>query len=296
MSRSKRASRSADANAGDQLRQLKELSDDPESQLHYALQVMEQSGHLDVLRTAIGIIGEARDTAHRDALIRKYDWCEAHGDTSGFVREAIVKAMQPIVQPQDLPLLQRAMTTYQLDGIYETCAGLRAAALIAANNVDPDFAAMFAARFLTDPQTSFSGEPAFTAIRVLAAQQDLAPIFGVVSWGNAIGEVIGEGLRNLTDLPSSLLPLLIEHYRDSEDEQVILGLWDLLLGHPSRDEWTEELDRFFRTTTLMDLYGIIAMQVVASRSDVLIRKLRDIASLETDSMRRTMLEQALELA
>jgi hypothetical protein len=296
MPRPGRASRSSNADAAEHMRRLKELSDDPITQIDVALQVMQSSGRLDVLRTAIGIIGDSRDPAHRDALLRKYDWCESHGDTSGYVREAIIKAMQPIVQPGDLPLLQRAMTTYQMDGMYETCAGLRAAALIAANNVDPDFAALFAARFLTDPLTSFSGEPAFTAIRVLAAQQDLAPIFGMVSWGKAIGEVIGEGLRNLTDLPASLLPLLIEQYRESEDEQVILGLWDLLLGHPSRDEWAEELDRFFRTTTLMDLYGIIAIQVVASRSGVLIQTLRDVASLETDSMRRAMLEQALELA
>lgn len=296
MPRPGRASRSSNADAAEHMRRLKELSDDPITQINVALQVMQSSGRLDVLRTAIGIIGDWRDPAHRDALLRKYDWCETHGDTSGYVREAIIKAMQPVVQPGDLPLLQRAMTTYQMDGMYETCAGLRAAALIAANNVDPDFAALFAARFLTDPLTSFSGEPAFTAIRVLAAQQDLAPIFGMVSWGKAIGEVIGEGLRNLTDLPASLLPLLIEQYRESEDEQVILGLWDLLLGHPSRDEWAEELDLFFRTTTLMDLYGIIAIQVVASRSGVLIQTLRDVASLETDSMRRAMLEQALELA
>jgi hypothetical protein len=281
-----------------QLRELKDAADDPEAQLSTALKIMKTSRHLDAVRTAIGIIGNTQDSAHRDALYEKYAWCEAQGargDTSGYIREAIVKALHPIIQPGDLPLLQQALTTYQMDGAYEVCAGLRAAALIAANEIDPGFAALFGARFLTDPLNSFSGEPASTAIRVLAAQQNLAPIFGLVSWGNAVGETIGEGLRNLVDLPASLLPLIVDQYRESEDEQIVLGLWDLLLGHPTRDEWVEEMSRFFRTTTLMDLYGIIAIQVVASRSETLIMALRDLASDEHDPLRRQLLDQALEL-
>lgn len=260
---------------------------------------MHTSRHLDVVRTAIGVVGESHDMASRDALVAKYDWCEAkpgQHDSGGYIREAIVKALRPIVQPGDLPLLQRALTTYQMDGAYEVCAGLRAAALIAANEVDPGFAALFAARFLTDPRTSFSGEPATTAIRVLAAQQNLAPIFGLVSWGVANGETIGEGLRHLVDLPASLLPLLIERYRESEDEQVVLGLFDLLLGHPTRDGWAGEILAFFRSTTLMELYGVIAIQVVASRSAVLIGALRDLRETEFDPLRQGMLDQALELA
>lgn len=294
-----RSPRSSRADAAELLREIRALSDDPEAQLQVALRAMETSPHLDVLRTAIGIVGERRDSAHRDALIRKYEWCEAkpgQHDSGGYVREAIIKALQPIVQPGDLALLQRALTTYQLDGAYELCAGLRAAALIATNEIDPGFAALFAARFLTDPQNSFSGEPATTAIRVLIAQQNLAPVFGLVSWGQANGETIGEGLRNLVDLPPSLLPLLIERYRESEDEQVILGLFDLLLNHPTRDERVEEIMTFFRTTTLMDLYGIIAIQVVASRSGALIEALRDLRATELDRLRQQMLDQALELA
>jgi hypothetical protein len=143
---------------------------------------------------------------------------------------------------------------------------------------------------------SFSGEPARTAIQTLAAQQNLAPIFGLASWGNAIGEVIGDALRNLVDLPASLLPILIEQYRDSEDEQIVLGLFDLLLGHATRDSWVNELTLFFRTTALIDLYGIIAMQIVGSRSEVLIGMLRNLAEIEQDREKKALLDHALELA
>lgn len=299
MTPSGRSSRTPRADAGTQLRELRDMAHDPDAQVTAALKAMRSSRHLDVVRTAIVIIGETRDAGYRDALYEKYEWCETQGtrgDSGGYIREAIVKALQPVVQPVDLPLLQRAMTTYQMDGMYEVCAGLRAAALIAANDVDPAFATLFAARLLTDPKNSLSGEPARTAIRVLAAQQELAPIFGLVSWGNANGETIAEGLRHLTALPASLVPLLVDQYRESEDEQVVLGLWDLLLGHPTRDEWVDELLRFLRTTTLMDLYGIIAIQVVASRSGPMIEALRELSRVERDPLRQQLLDQALALA
>jgi hypothetical protein len=281
------------------IRVMREITDDPKAQLSIALKALRTSRHLDVVRTALGIIGATEDPAHRPVLHDKYAWCHtqgARGDTSGYIREAIIRALQPIIGPEDRDLLLQALTTYQVDEIYDVCGGLRATALIAANDFDPDLAALFAARFLTDPQNSLSGEPTNTAIRVLAAQQNLAPIFGLVSWGNALGEIIGEGLRNLVDLPASLLPLLIEQYRESEDEQIVLGLSDLLLGHRTRDEWVDEFMAFFRSTTLMDMYGIIAIQVVASRSGAMIDAMRELTVKERDPLRRQLLEQALELA
>ncbi|HWV24116.1 MAG TPA: hypothetical protein VNZ58_07990 [Thermomicrobiales bacterium] len=277
------------------IRTLRDM-EDPASQLHEAVRLMEKSRDLDVVRAAIGIIGDAADPDLRSALHRKYDACEQRNDGSGYIRAAIVRALQPIVQESDRPLLQRALTTYQMVGLYEVCAELRAAALVTVNDLDPGFAALFAARFLTDPRNSFSGEPARTAIQLLAAQQNLAPIFALASWGNAIGEIIGDALRNLVELPESLLPLLIMHYRDSEDEQVLLGLFDLLLGHATRDDWMDEFALFFRSTTLIDLYGIVAMQIVASRSEVLIGLLRNLAEIERDPVRKSLLDHALELA
>lgn len=291
--------KSPHAESDAQLRALKAMADDPDAQLGEAVRLMEKSRHLEVVRTAIGLIGNAGDPAMRAALHRKYEWCESQPgqrDGSGYIRAALVRALQPIVQQDDLPLLQRALTSYQMVGMYEVCAELRAAALVTVNDLDPGFAALFGARFLTDPRNSFSGEPARTAIQLLAAQQNLAPIFGLASWGNAIGEVIGDALRNLVDLPASLLPLLIERYRESEDEQILLGLFDLLLGHATRDEWTEAFTLFFRTTTLIDLYGIVAMQIVGSRSEVLIGLLKNLSEVERDREKKALLDHALELA
>jgi hypothetical protein len=293
-----RSRKSPHADATAQLSELAALALDPAAWIERATALMESSRHLEVVRTAVKVLEEAADPQLRPVLYAKYEWCErkpSTRDSSGFIRAAIVRALHPIVQPDDLPLLERALTTYQMQGLYELCAELRAVALVAVNDLDPGFAAFFAARFLTDPLTSFSGEPARTAIQVLAAQQQLAPIFGLASWGNAHGEVVGEALRHLTGLPASLVPLLIAHYRESEDEQVLLGLFDLLLEHPSRASWKDEIGTFLRTTALLDLYGIVAMQIVASRDEALITLLRDLATTERDREKARLLKHALEL-
>lgn len=269
---------------------------DSDEQRREALRLLQSSRDPDVARAAIAILGDAADPDLRPALHRAYDAWEQRGDGTGQVRAAVVRALQPIVQEGDLPLLQRALATYQMVGMYEVCAELRAAALVTLNDLDPGLAALYAARFLTDPRNSFSGEPARTAIQLLAAQQNLAPVFGLASWGSAPGETIGDALRNLIDLPAPLLPLLIDQYRDSDDEQILLGLFDLLLGHRTRDDWLDEFARFFRTTSLVDLYGIVAMQIVASRSEPLITLLRTLAGTEPDPTRKSLLDHALELA
>jgi hypothetical protein len=52
---------------------------------------------------------------------------------------------------------------------------------------------------------------------------------------------------------SDLLPLLVDQYIDSEDEQIILGVFELLLGYRNRDAWAPTIETWFRITTLLDL-------------------------------------------
>lgn len=260
--------------------------------------IMHEGRDLDTVRRAIGMIGDTEDPAFRGDLKQKYDWCDSQPekrDGGGYIRAAIVRALRPISDPTDVDLFQRAMSSYEIDGAMELDGDLRAAGLLAMNDIDPDLAANWAARLVLDPQMTFSGDPANTAIRLLASHGNLAPIFGLVSWGESRTDVLAEGLRNLVELQVELLPILVDRYLDNDDEQIILGLFDLLLAHRSRDSWTSEIEHWFRTTTVMDLYGIVAIQVVASRSEPLITMLRNLREFEIDAMRVSMLDQALEL-
>lgn len=264
-----------------------------------AIQLMHTSRDLEIVQHAIKVLGAMESPDTRDDLLTKYEWCQAQPhkrDGGAFIRSAILRALRPVSAPDDAALFQQAMLTYELDGPTEVCADLRAAGLLAMNDVNPDLAANFAARFVLDSQFTFSGEPATTAMALLASHGNLAPIFGVVSWGKGRNDVLAEGLRNLIELPAELLPILVDQYIENEDEQIILGLFDLLLGHPSRDTWVGTMERWLRTTTVMDLYGIVAIQLVGSRSETLITMLRRLREEEFDRLRQGMLDQALALA
>lgn len=281
----------------DHLDALKSLRGDDQTQAAVAL--IRDSRDLEVVRFAIEIVRIAKQPEFRNQLLEKYDWCQAQPhrrDGGGYIRAAIVRALIPISAPDDSRLFQQAILSYEMDGPTEVCGDLRAAGLIALNDLDPDLAAMYAARFLLDPQFTFSGEPVTTAIKLLASHGNLAPIFAVVSWGMGRSDMIAGGMRNLTELQDELLPMLVERYIASEDEQIILGLFELLLGHRTRDSWKATIEAWFRTTTVMDLYGIVAIQVVGSRSEVLITMLRDIRISELDRLRQELLDQALALA
>lgn len=270
-----------------------------EELLAAAVEIMHESRDLDIVRRAITVIGEAQDPSCRDDLTAKYDWCDAQPtrrDGGGYIRAAIVRALKGIAQPVDTPFFHRAMLSYEIDGAMELCGDLRAIGLLAMNEVDPDLAACWAARFLHDSQITFSGEPTTSAIRLLASHGNLAPVFGLVSWGNARSEVIAEGLRSLAELADSLVPMLVDEYIESDNEQILLGLFDLLLAHRTRDQWRDTIERWFRTTTVMDLYGVVALQIIGSRSEPLIGMLRDLRTDELDPLRQQLLDQALALA
>ncbi|HYH12949.1 MAG TPA: hypothetical protein VD789_11390, partial [Thermomicrobiales bacterium] len=280
------------------LAELREATD-PVERRALAVGLVEQSHNLELVRAALAVLTREQDPELRPLLHRKYEWCEAiptRRDSSGFIRAGIVRALHPIIHPDDDALLIRAMSTYQQQGMYELCAELRATGLRAMNDLDPDTAAMFAARFLADPLTSFSGEPALTAIRVLGVQQRLEAVFALASWGTADGQVVGEALRNLVEIRPELVELLIERHRDAEDSQVVVGLFDLLLNHRDRSRWYDLMLRFIGATDDLDVYGIIVTSIVASRDDHLIQSLRSLATDERDQGRRVLLEHALELA
>jgi hypothetical protein len=275
------------------LQRLDDLVFEPEAQLALAVHYVERSTNLEVLRRALSIVQAAVDPAARPALHRAFARSDAKNDSGGFVRAAIVRALRPIVHPDDQSLLEQGLVTYQMVGMYDTAGELRGASLLALNDLNPDLAALYAARFLTDPRNGNSGEPALTSLRILAAQQNLAPVFAFAAWRQGSTDLNGEALRLLVDLPESLVHLLLETYREREDEQELLGLYDLLLAHPARTRFRGEIEQFLRTTGLLDLYGLVAMQVVVSRDPDLIQMLRDLEATEIDHLRRSLLQQAL---
>jgi hypothetical protein len=283
-----------------QLGDLRRLADDPAAQAALAARLLETERNAEVVLAALAVLAEASDPTRRPALLRAYAYYDANParrDGGGPVRAAILKALRPIALPEDTPLLERAAATYEF--LFGEVAGdLRAAALLALARVDDALAGYHAVRLLSDRHTSImSGEPAVTAVRTLAAQGQTLPLYAYVAQvQEPIGDVAAECLRSLTALPASLLPALIERYRESTDEIVLLGLFDLLLAHETRAAHHAFILDFLSATGLYTLYRSLVATLVASRDETLIAALTAMAEVERNPRKLEMLREALALA
>jgi hypothetical protein len=140
-----------------------------------------------------------------------------------------------------------------------------------------------------------SGEPAVTAARLLAMREQLLPLYGIAAGGGGTAEVRAECLRGLIGLPVSLVLRLLDQYRDEKDNTVVVGLFDLVLGHASRSAFADFVGSFLDRTQSIDLYRFVVNSIVASRDPVLIDLLRRPDGPGETSPKGIVLREALGL-
>ena len=283
----------------EKLARLRALAGEPAAQRRYAEQVLELARLPDTVRAALAVLAAHPGPALRGLLLHKYAWCAADSrkrDSGGAIRGLLLGALRPLATRDDLPLLERAAATYEFR--YGEVAGdLRAAALLTLQQVDDTLAGFHCVRLLTDEYTSpESGEPALTSVRILAAQGQVLPLYGyAIGSGHTFSEVLAESLRSLAGLPASLLPALVERYRASDDEIVLLGLFDLLLAHDARADYLDVLFTFLRETGLLALYHSLVSTLVARRDPALLARLEGLLRDERDREKAALLRSALAL-
>jgi hypothetical protein len=88
---------------------------------------------------------------------------------------------------------------------------------------------------------------------------------------------------------------LLDQYRDEKDNTVVVGLFDLVLGHPSRAAFADFIAAFLVRTQAIDLYRFIVSSLVASRDPVLIALLRRPDGPSETSPKGVVLREALGL-
>ena len=276
---------------------LRELPDGSPEQMRSARALFEEARVPDPIRAALAVLIATPPTDFRALLLAKYAACDADGvkrDPGGPIRIMLLEALRPLALPEDTPLLERAATTYEF--LYGEATGdLRAAALLALNEANDRLAAFHCVRLLIDEYTSImSGEPAATAARILAAAGQLLPLYAYVTQATRIvADVTAECLRGLVALPPSLLPPLVARYLASDDEIVLLGLFDLLLARDDRDDHRETLFDFLRATTLHAIYRYLVSALVARREEETIAALEGLTESERDAEKRAIVREAL---
>jgi hypothetical protein len=214
------------------------------------------------------------------------------------LRAALLRCLRPLVEPADLPLLEKAAMTYEYGSrvTHDVAGLLRSAALVTMYEVDREVAVYHATRLLHDERTDdMSGEPALTAVQVLAAHGEAHVLYGFLSRpATPAHEVWAEALRAMGDAPAGIVEDLLEKYGQSADEVVLLGLFDLLLGRPDAERFSDFLVGFLRDSDLTDMCRYLATAIVAGRRSRLIELMRKLIG-EVDEARSALLKEALAL-
>lgn len=263
--------------------------------IEQALAMLRREKHLHRLEKPLQLLAEAEDPRVLGSLVARFAEAEKGGDTGAMLRTAIMRTLRRHARGENVPLLERALKTYEhLPPLgTEVAESLRAAALITMNEVDQALASFHAVRLLFEP-AALSGEPALTAVKVLASQEQQLPLYQYVSTADPAmtPEINGECLRSLVGAPLPVLHELAARSRECQDEIVLLGLFDLLL---TCTDFNEYILSFLAETRLDAMFQWLVTTVVATRREDLLPGLQGMRDSEQDRTRRNVLRDALGL-
>ncbi len=283
------------------LARLRELRDEPLARAEYAVTLLQPKFGLEVVRTALRVLVAQPLPAARIALVRLFDHYMVQGvarDPGTYVRSEIIRALRPLAEPGDIPFLEAALTTYEFPppAFREEAALLRSGALVTLAEVDDVRARYHATRLLADPLTDpMSGEPALTAISVLAAQGELLPLYYYATQDQTRmhGEVASACLRSLGALPPEVLPPLVAAYAECTEPVLLVGLVDMLLAHPKLPVSLETLARLLAEVKDRDLYRYMTTALLASGHEATRQLVLDAAGSLLDRDKADVLLEVL---
>ncbi len=284
------------------LAKLGQLADDPLAQARFAAELLVTERRAQLLGPALGVLEELPIPEARPPLLGLYADLDTDGvrlDAGGGFRAAALRALRPWATAADLPLLERAVTTYEFlpPGRSEEATPIRAAGLVILADLDPQLAGFHAARLLVDHvyTSRLSGEPGKTAAGVLAAQSQTLPLYLYTLRDEQRDDVTAECLRHLAEAPEYVLRELCGRFGPEASELAQIGLIDLLLARSHDPLAHDELLARLRRPGPLTVLRYLAVTLVASRRRPLIDAVAAAAAAERDPGRRAALDEAMAL-
>jgi hypothetical protein len=262
--------------------------------------VADESAGAEALTAALTVLAAHPRHEAREGIAARLDSLLLAGrkrDAGGFLRAALCRALAPVALAEDAARFAAACLVYEptpFDG--GAPAVLRAAGVAALSAAEPGLAAVHAVRLLgeADPM---SGEPAVTAANVLAAIDEMLPLYQfLLSGGHESPEVTAAAMRGVAGLPPGLLLELARSFADARDTTVQLGLCDLFLDARAASTLAPEAEAFLRQPPGLEIYRYLVAGVVASRQAALGSALARAAMDELDPVRLAALAELLPLA
>ena len=222
------------------------------------------------------------DPRLREALVECYDALAAgpKRDPAASLRAELLRALRPLVTVADRERLEKALVTYEFGPLGENCSGLRAAALLALGDLDPDLAELYAVHLLGDGHTEhMSGEPALTAVQFLVRRGALATVYLHALRAGEAQEDRAEALRNLASLPAPLVLELADEVAKTGSVSALVGLFDLLTAHDRPEAFAGFVKEWALHTEELDLMDFALAQAVAQHREPLVDVLKEARRL-----------------
>lgn len=287
----------------EKLQQLRDLATDPRSQAAYALTLLDARNGAEMVITALQVLQRTPHADAREPLWQLYHHYSDRGqrqDPAAYIRAAIVRALREVVLPADIAQLAAVTSTFVFPPpeFKEEGAMLRSTALLALNELDDDLGRYHAVRLLANEHTDpMSGEPALTAAKVLAARNEILPLYFYVMQDGArtLPEVVSACLSNLVTLRTDLVPGLVARFQEITNEVILVGLFDLLLNHQEGPQGITFLEQFLVSSSHFDAYRYLVVTMATSGKPALLELLLDATHLITDQRRGTLLLEGLLL-
>jgi hypothetical protein len=204
------------------LAELRETNRD--AALVLAIEIVGRERSHRALEPALALLAEAAPPAAWEALRARFLDLTDNGmryDQDCALRVAIVQALRAIGVAADADLAERGLRTVQRNppARIDVAQPLRGQCLLWLAQLDSPRADWFAVELLQDPDTAaYSGEPAVTAIRVLAEHGQTLPIWAIARRPGPSPDVLAQAFASLQRAPADLqLAALREHLRTAVD-------------------------------------------------------------------------------
>ena len=142
-----------------------------------------------------------------------------------------------------------------------------------------------------------NGEPALTAVRLLASLGETSALLLYVLGGTApSAEVTGEALRGLVPLGPEVVQPLLKDLAKSEDDGLLVAVCDVLLELPSTPSTQGLVAQLLDSPTRGEVYEFMVSAIVASRRAELVDMVLEALPREMSQKRLRSAYEALQLA
>ena len=285
---------------------LRALRADSAALHDFAIEVLGDEGSPELVKLALESLGEQIRPADGPILRSLYDDFDRAArtrDPGGAVRVEVLKALWHLRSGEDVALAMRARSTRE-----RTPQGngemIRAAGLALLGALDPAKGCLEAVLVLgrddadllvaSSPMT---GEPALTAVRLLASQQETnALLFYLLSGKAPTSDVVGETLRGLTSLDFPTLEPVLMSLVQREDDGLLVAVCDVLVELPPSPGLAPLVRKLLDSPSRGEVYEFLDSSIVASRRMDLVELIIESLPTEMSQKRLRAALEALRLA